>query len=78
MLPARAAGDAAAIHRSEIRLDLHHHHRAGRLRVVFINEGLVNPATGELQAVGNGSNQLGDGRNFLRHLGSGLKNYPVT
>ena len=29
----RAAGDSRAIHRPEIRLDLHHHHGPGRLRV---------------------------------------------
>ena len=52
---ARAAGDAGAVHRPEVRLDLHDDHRAGRLRVVAGDERLVDPAARQLQAVGDGA-----------------------
>jgi hypothetical protein len=34
--PAVAAGDAGAIHRAKVRLDLHDDHRAGRLKVIML------------------------------------------
>ena len=57
---AGATGDAGTVHGPEIRLDLHHHHGAGRLGIVAGHERLVNPAARELQAVGNGAEQSGN------------------